>query len=226
MSDDGLAITLARQRARAAVARAAADRADGRFAAARAGLTRALAECEAVLGSRHGDVALVLDQLAEVHRACGRLGDAERWWRRALHVIELGQGAPYLEHAQLRVNARLGALRRRRGQVAEAEVLLQRAVDLAELRLAVAGAAHATAPVGVDAVTIRCALAEALAAQGRPAAAAAELVIALADGDRAVALRRLGRQRLREGRLLDAASLHVRAALAWLRALVRRPRPT
>jgi tetratricopeptide (TPR) repeat protein len=222
MSDHGLAITLARQRARAAVARAAADRAEGRFAAARAGLTRALAECEGVLGSLHGDVALVLDQLAVVHRACGRLGDAERWWRRALHVIELGQGAPYLDHAQLRVHARLGALRRRRGRVAEAEVLLQRAVDLAELRLAADDAVPALAPVGVDAVAIRCALAEALAAQGRPAAASAELVIALADSDRAAALRRLGRQRLRDGQVAIAAGLYARAALIGLRALLRR----
>ena len=65
---------------------------------------------ETVLGPDHPDVATSLNNLAELHRAQGRYGEAQPLYERALAIYEVVLGA---EHPDVRVFWRSALMKRR-----------------------------------------------------------------------------------------------------------------
>jgi len=223
----GLDGALLRLRVQAWAERAAIAFAQGR-------LDDAAEQVAAALGLCADDEApALLHQLGLVLHHQGRYPEAERRWRRALVLLEGAAGADYRALQQAIVERSLGALRDLRGRAAEAEVLVQRAVALAELpRRATSEAGgdtrlealvSALGDAEVEAAFMRSCLGAALAAQDKLPAAAAELTVALASQeaslgaahlDVALTVYYLAYVRLQEGHLDEAEALCSRAAAA------------
>jgi hypothetical protein len=101
---------------------------DGQYADALPKAQEALAIREARLGGAHPDVAASLTTLAEIHRAQGRLDDAERLHRRALSIREAQLGR---EHPEVAASLNhLAVLQNARGKYKDAEGLLTRALAI------------------------------------------------------------------------------------------------
>ena len=147
--------------------------------------------------------------------------DDEQRWRRRIADLEAARGAAYLDRELARTYDRLRVLRHCAGRTAEAGALLQRAVDLAEARVAITSV-HPVGDAAIDLSTLRIGLAALLERQGRLGEAAAVLTTALVDADdHASVLRALARVRWREGRVCVSLALAFRATLAGVRMRMR-----
>jgi hypothetical protein len=132
---------------------------DGQYADALPKAQEALAIREASLGASHPDVAVSLTTLAEVHRAQGRLDEAERLHRRALTIREGQLGK---EHPEVAASLNhLAVIQNARGKYKDAESLLRRALAMVDKSPASASRANR---VKVDVLET---LAKVYRAQGR-----------------------------------------------------------
>jgi tetratricopeptide (TPR) repeat protein len=102
----------------------------GKYSDASSVAERALALSEQLYGPSHPNVAVALNDLAELYRAEGRYADAEPITRRALAIREtaLGRDDPIVAQS---LNL-LAELCRAQGRYVEAEPLLKRAVAIYE----------------------------------------------------------------------------------------------
>ena len=100
----------------------------GQYAEAQPPLEYALALREKGLGPEHPDVAVSLNNLAEIYRAQGRYADAEPLHKRALALREKGLGPEHPQVAQSLNN--LAILYYGQGRYADAEPHLKRALAI------------------------------------------------------------------------------------------------
>lgn len=94
---------------------------------------RALARCEALLGSRHPDLGPVVAEIGVMHEELGDRATARRAYARALRLAERDAS----EEARARLVTalcRLGNLRRAEGAYTHARALLERALALVQRR--------------------------------------------------------------------------------------------
>ncbi|MFH0341757.1 MAG: tetratricopeptide repeat protein [Chromatiales bacterium] len=105
----------------------------GRYTEARPFLEKALAIREKALGPNHPDVALSLNNLADLDRAQGQYGKAEPLYQRALALWEKALGP---EHPDVAISLNnLAALYYDQGEYRKAELLYQRSVAIVEKAL-------------------------------------------------------------------------------------------
>jgi tetratricopeptide (TPR) repeat protein len=102
--------------------------ATNRLAEAEPLMRRALAIDEASYGADHPNVAIVLNNLAQLLQATNRLAEAEPLMRRALAIDEASFGA---EHPNLAIRLNnLASLLHDTNRRAEAELLMRRALEI------------------------------------------------------------------------------------------------
>jgi tetratricopeptide (TPR) repeat protein len=104
-----------------------------RYDEARELFTGAMATCAAARPARRYEIAVHIHNLAAIDQASGRLGDAERGYRRALALKESLLGGDHPEVGLVANNLAVLLLSRRRDT--EAAELLNRALSIAEHRL-------------------------------------------------------------------------------------------
>ncbi len=105
-------------------------KAKGDLAEAARHAKKALDLAEVEFGSDHITIAVLLDNLAQLHYLLGRYRTAEPLFKRALSIIEQVRGPEHPDFAQLLSN--LATLYERMDRFAEAEELYRRALDIDE----------------------------------------------------------------------------------------------
>jgi tetratricopeptide (TPR) repeat protein len=219
---------------------AAIEYADGKLESART-------ELLAALDGEPAEQESLLYQLGLVLHRLGQPAESERYWRRALMLLESRSDAGYRAQQHVIAQRALAAVRGLRGRAREAEALIQRAIDLAQTpwrsgpvisgatkyRRGLRALRTALGDADVEIGFVRGCLGASLAAQGKLAAAAAELTIALGtqEGsvgathvDVALTVYYLAHVRLCQGHLLEAGSLCARAAAGVVRLGADHPR--
>eukprot|EP00898_Chlorokybus_atmophyticus_P004753 jgi/Chlat1/5279/Chrsp35S05191 len=182
---------------------------EGRYGKAEALHRRALAICEAQLGSDHPDTATSLNNLASVLRKLGKLDDAEALHRRALAIREAQLGSDHPKTATSLNN--LATVLYQLGKLDDAEALHRRALAIWEAKL---GSDHPNTAKSLDNLaSVLCELgkhddAEAL---HRRALAIREAQLGSDHPDTATSLNNLASVLCELGKLDDAEALHRRA---------------
>ena len=113
--------------------------AEGKYAEAIPLALRAVTITEKKLGANHPDVAIGLNNLAELYRTQGHTGEAEVLYKRALSISEKALGPNHLNVASSLSN--LALLYDAQGRYAEAEPLAKRSLSITEEAL---GPVHPT----------------------------------------------------------------------------------
>ncbi|MBX7218529.1 MAG: tetratricopeptide repeat protein [Blastocatellia bacterium] len=119
--------------------------AQGHFGQAEQGFSISIRLLERVIGGNHPDLALRLNNLAECHKACGRMEAAKPLFRRALRLLEANPAANPTALAAVLNN--LAGLYRFEGRIHEAQSYYKRALYLWERTL---GSEHPTVAAALN----------------------------------------------------------------------------